>query len=105
MRRSRDDLAQALRGAAIRLHAGPPHDWIVAVANVAEAATPAVLKQPARLAGLLTHDRGVHQPDAFGQAVLRNMLAEGGTALLAFSNLADAMKCQAWLQGLAGGAA
>jgi hypothetical protein len=98
-------LASVLRGAAIRLHAGPPHDWIVAVAHVAEAATPAVLNQPGRLAGLLTHDRGVHQPDAFGQAVLRNMLVEGGTALLAFTNLADAMKCQAWLRELAGGAA
>jgi hypothetical protein len=68
---------------AARLHIlGGAHRFVV------------ILPPPGGLSVVLTHDAGVSWPDRRGEALAREVLAEGGTVALGFATLGDALACQ-----------
>ena len=101
------NLRAALRGCAVRLHMTPPGldaVAVVAVARSADLATPdALVSSEPAVHCLLTLPRGCTCPDANGAALMSAVIAEGGTALLAFEQLADALTSAAWCRAAAGG--
>ena len=62
----------------------------------ADGRAPAVgdLQQPGRASALLTFDPDMCWPDRRGEALLRAMLAQGGTAVLVFGKKRDAKRCR-----------
>jgi hypothetical protein len=64
--------------------------------------TPALfetLTQPGGVSAILSHDKGVVWPDPGGIAIAVSVLEAGGAAMLAFADLADALKAKARIDG------
>jgi hypothetical protein len=105
---SAPDLAATMRGRVVRLHVWPQiaPGGIVAVASTHDAATPGVLLDGVpSVHCLVTHDPGLTRPDATGKAMMAEVLARGGTALLNFESVGDAIACATWCRTLAEGGA
>ena len=54
---------------------------------------------------LLTHDAGLTRPSPTGRAMMAEVLTRGGTALLNFENMGDAIACASWCRSMAEGGA
>jgi hypothetical protein len=87
-------------GARIGTHSGPQpeHAWLVVIAPAGIEPKPSALVARGMVTALLTHDRGLHQPDARGLALAESVLSQGGVVGFAFACLADAMECSARLR-------
>ena len=53
------------------------------------------LKRAGGFCAILTHDPGLTWPDRQGVSMVEEVLKHGGTALLEFTSIADALMCQA----------
>lgn len=86
--------------AAIRLHQRDG-GWIVSIAPPGADMDPvAIATRPGGLSAVLTHDAEMSWPDARGQALASAVLAQpGGTVLLMFKTLVDALACRKRLKG------
>lgn len=105
---SAPDLAATMRGLVVRLHVWPhiAPGGIVAVARTHHDASPGVLLDGVpSVHCLLTHDEGLTRPDAKGRALMAEVLARGGTALLNFERMGDAADAAAWCRAMAEGGA
>lgn len=105
---SAPDLAATMRGLVVRLHVWPElaPGGIVAVASTHDAASPGVLLDGVpSVHCLLTHDPGLTRPGATGRAMMAEVLARDGTALLNFENVSDAIACASWCRAMAQGGA
>ena len=87
-------------GVTIATHSGPQpeHAWLVIAAPAGIKPKQAALVAGGALTVLLTHDRGVAQPDAKGRALAEAALADGCVVAFAFAALADAIECSKWLR-------
>jgi len=87
-------------GVTIATTSGPAPEsaWLVIAAPAGIEPTQAALVASGAFSVLLTHDRGVAQPDAKGRALAEAALADGCVVAFAFAALADAMACSKWLR-------
>ena len=87
--------------AAVRLFPCMPPGALwhaVIISRLPREATPdawaTLMKTPGAVLACLTHDKGVTWPDRKGEAMVHAALEGGGMALLAFSDLGDALMCK-----------
>jgi hypothetical protein len=71
-----------------------PGEWLVAVANDPVNANPTAILASKSLNAMLTHERGVKWPNAAGEAVGVAALDRGGTVVMTFETLPDALACK-----------
>ena len=105
---SAPDLAAIMRGLVVRLHVQPQiaPGGVVAIARSHHAASPGVLLDSVpSVHCLVTHAPGLTRPDAKGKALMAATLERGGTALLNFDNMGDAIACASWCRSMAEGGA
>ncbi|MFT8247292.1 hypothetical protein [Roseomonas sp. BN140053] len=81
----------------------PGYGYLVALARPPLQPDPAAITStPAGLSAVVTHDRGTTWPDARGLALAAATLEQGGGAVFAFAQLADALACHKRLTAEAG---